>query len=73
MVEHYTDEDFDADYIDKQAALRSSPCQPRDIELVTGDDRLTLAEQKELIRRICIDIRRAQGYPEVGISKNLIW
>ena len=66
MIQNYYSERFGSvTFTDKRSKVYSAKCQPKDIEVVSGDNCEALREE------IAIDIRLGQGNEQVGIARGL--
>lgn len=71
-IQRYTlDDGTIVRFRDEKQNLHSGKCQPRDITLIDGS--YAAATEHDIRHAICLDVRRGQGYPEVGLAKNMLW
>lgn len=60
---YYSDQHGKVTFLDKGQNTPSVKCQPRDIQIISGDDSCR--------EEIAIDIRLGQGYSAIGIARGL--
>ena len=66
MIQHFTSERFGkATFLDRREAVCSVKCQPRDIQIVSGEDCNALREE------IAIDVCIGQGYRAIGLARGM--
>ncbi|MEM1113237.1 MAG: hypothetical protein AAGI11_15100 [Pseudomonadota bacterium] len=67
-LQHFESEEFGlVSFTDSKETLRSKPCEPRDITIVSGEDCRALRAE------IAVDIRIGQGRNPIGAARNLIY